>query len=201
MEITQELLDKYIGGQLILVSVEGGYLTRGEINKIELRGQFGEQELWMSFSWVSRNTGRPNAPTYDWVRVDEPRELFFKISDREVADEGDGRISFWYPVLAETATLILPNDETKVMISDLRMIYTYAICRTSDDARSRLICCLNSQDLPPFNPENIVLEVSDRLTFGELPMLKARLWEMAQEQGIGPVSNLEPAQSQPQGGV
>jgi len=192
MEITQVLLDNYVGGQLILVSVEGGYLTRGEINKIQLRGEFGEQELWMSFSWTSRNTGRSNAPTCDWVRVDEPRELFFKLRDREVADEGDGRISFWYPVLAETATLILPNDETKVMIADLRMTYTYAICRTRDDTQSRLICCLNSQDLPAFNPENVVLEVSDRVTFGELPALKVRLWEMAQERGIGPVSNLEP---------
>jgi len=192
MEITQELLDNYIGGQMILVSLEGGYLTRGEIREIELRGQFDEQELWMSFSWVSRNTGRPNAVTRDWVRVDEPRELYFRIRDREVADEGDGRISFWYPVLAESATLILPDDETRVMIADLRMTYTYAVCRTNDEQKNQLICCLNSQDLPAFSPEHVILEVSDQITFSELPSLKDRLCKMAQERGIGAVRNLEP---------
>jgi len=192
MELTQELLLKYIGGQLVLANTEAGYLKRGDIKEIKLQGEPNNQELFVSFAWFAKNRGQPLEPGDDWVKINA-QDLTFKLKNCEIADEGEGRISLWNPVLCESAVLILPDDELRIGHSEILMKYTYAICRAlNGDGRERLICCLNSEELPPFNEDGVALQVTKHTRYRDLPKLKERLRQIAEKSGLKNVRNLEP---------
>ncbi|NIP32520.1 hypothetical protein GWO25_01280, partial [Candidatus Saccharibacteria bacterium] len=113
MELTQEFLSQYIGGQLVLANVEAGYLKRGDIKEIKLQGKPDNQKLNVSFAWFAKNRGQPLEPGDDWVKI-KAQDLTFKLRDCQITDEGDGRISLWDPVLSESAVLLLPDDELRI---------------------------------------------------------------------------------------
>lgn len=192
MELTHKLLLQYNGGQLVLANTEAGYLKRGEIKEVRLQGKPDDQELFVSFSWFAENTGQPLEPSDDWIRANT-KDLTFKLKDCQITDEGDGRISLWDPVLSESAVLLRPDDELRISHSEILMKYTYAICRAvNGQGKEKLICCLNTEELPSFNEDTVALQVTKRTRYRDLPELKKRLRQIAEKAGLENVRNLEP---------
>jgi hypothetical protein len=76
--------------------------------------------------------------------------------------------------------------------------YILAICRARNDHNGeRLVCCLNSEDLPQFDPEHVVLEVRKTIGINRIHELKEELRQKAAELGLTNVVNLAATDLQP----
>lgn len=191
IEISQQVLDAYRGGQVVMTSYETGYIKRGDIKEIKFHTD--SNEVAIDFLWLAKNTGSPRNPSREWTKIDDQDTLVFGLDSCRIYDEGRDRIRIWEPVIDLTILLLLPGDPFAINRVHVKTKYSYSILRVRENGRERLICCLNSEELPPLDPSRVILAVSDRVSFLELPKLKDKLWQLAQDQEIESVTNLQPS--------
>ena len=220
MELNNRLIEKYSHGQLVTTIEDTGTLQRGQISKI----QFSRGAINVKFIWRAENSGTPSDPSYVWETV-EARDFVIETSmfkdfgmldnedrlipladclDSELSAEEIKPLFFWSSAMNERAIFLPPGHATEIKVSDIRMDYIYAICKAqSDHNGEKLICCLNSEALPQFDPKHVVLEVRKKTGLDQLPVLKQELRALAadigliDEQGLTSVVNLADKDLQP----
>lgn len=112
MQLTEEILAPYIGGQLEVQSAKGGYLFRGEVENIFLK----DIELFVHFAWLVKDENFPPA-TGDWKRERLKNRLQYAVnlkiySARDLGPSeqgGDARLGLFSAVTGETAVFFPPN--------------------------------------------------------------------------------------------
>ena len=116
MQLTNDLLSRYVGGQMEIQNPKEGYLYRGEIATIILESGHApdDQILKVTFKWVAKGEGYPPLPNH-WVRhscLDYSASLMIY----SVSDIGGGRINLNGWIVGENVT-IFPPDGSKLDLS------------------------------------------------------------------------------------
>ncbi len=57
-QLTTEMLQKYVGGQVVIQSYTGDYLCRGPIEKAEVVGEEENEKLIVTFEWLAKYDGQ-----------------------------------------------------------------------------------------------------------------------------------------------
>lgn len=214
MELNNRLIEKYSHGQLVSTIEDTGSLLRGQISRI----QFSRGAINVKFVWRAENSGTPGDASLDWETV-KARDFVIETStfkdfgmlddenyfipladcpDSELEAEEIKPLLFWSSGLNERAIFLPPGHATEIKVSDVRMDYIYAILRArSDNNGEKLICCLNSEALPQFDKEHVVLEVRKKTGLDQLPVLKQELRVLADDLGLANVVNLADTELQP----
>ena len=114
MELTRQLVQSFIGGQVEIQNTEEEYLYRGEIESIDV----AEDELRVKFVWLAKGEGFPPIP-HKWVK-DDNLEYSINLSICVVDDigpsddvNGSNRICVDCPVVGETI-ILYPPDGSKL---------------------------------------------------------------------------------------
>lgn len=103
MELTQEIVSRFVGGQLEAQSRKEDYFYRGEISKASIVGAGDDKKLSVEFAWFAKLTnGGWEAATPD------PYEASMMIY--AVDSIANGRIFLNGWVTGESTTLFLPGD-------------------------------------------------------------------------------------------
>ena len=112
MQITNEMLARYVGGQMEIQNQDEGYLYRGEIEAIGME----DNNLQAKFKWLAKGEGFPPLPSR-WIN-NERLDYFANLEIYTPSDIGDGRLCFNSFISGETVVLYPPNgsklDPTKV---------------------------------------------------------------------------------------
>src|SRR5689334_3141271 len=129
MNLTTEILARYIGGQLEVQNGMEGYLYRGEIKTAEVTD---EGEVSITLNWMAQaegiEAGRQPIPT-GWIsdtKLDYAASLdLFTVNDLGPGSDGGGnRICLNSSIIGETTVLYPPDgsklDPAKVSGLDLR---------------------------------------------------------------------------------
>lgn len=103
MELTQEVIDRMIGGQLEVQNHSEGYLYRGEISTMKLEGEGYSLELVVSFNWLAKMES-----DFEWS-VTEPTPYKVSLLIYSVSDIGDERIFLSSYITGENITIFPPN--------------------------------------------------------------------------------------------
>lgn len=99
MEVTQEMLAPYMGGQIEVQNKQERYLYRGEISKITL----ADTNLVVKVAWLAKGEGYPPLPER-WVRhTPKPYTVSLKIYIVDMI-QGD-RLTLHSPYTGELAVL------------------------------------------------------------------------------------------------
>lgn len=112
MQLTQDMVDRYVGGQIEIQNQIEGYIYRGEIETITVTDANFEVKL----TWMAKGEGYPPLP-HRWVNDDE---LNYGLSTlmMSVAEIGDNRLCITSVVSSETIVLFPPDgsklDPSKV---------------------------------------------------------------------------------------
>jgi hypothetical protein len=118
MQLTTELVKRFIGGQMEIQNPNQEYLYRGEIKLIVVE----EGDLKVVFSWLAKGEGFPPIPK-KWVKDDMDRYavslVVCSVSDIGSGPEDEGsRICLQAPILGEIIVLYPPDgsklDPSKV---------------------------------------------------------------------------------------
>ena len=120
MQLTTEMLKRFVGGQMEIQSESGRYLYRGEIQAITVENN----ELRVKFTWLAKGEGFPPIPQ-KWIKaafVDYKASLdIYSTNDIGPSDAeigGDSRLCLMSSILDEIAALFPPNgsklDPTEV---------------------------------------------------------------------------------------
>lgn len=113
MQLTNELLARYIGGQMEIQNEIERYILRGEIASANNRGGV----LQVRFAWFARGVGQP-LPSH-WVNESdldynlELMEGFTNIADIGRGSEGGSRISI-QSVISGELIVFFPPDGSKL---------------------------------------------------------------------------------------
>jgi hypothetical protein len=112
MELTQEIVSRFVGGELEVQNPGEGYLYRGEIGMISVTGEGDDQNLTVELSWFAKMVS-PG----EWEAV--PITSYQASMMVYIASNiGSGRIFLSSMVTGEGATLFPPDgsklDRTKV---------------------------------------------------------------------------------------
>ena len=103
MELTQEILDRMVGGQLEAQNRNENYLFRGEISAIKLEGEGDSLKLVVNFSWFAEM-----GPDHEWaVAETKPYEVSLLIYS--VSFISDERIFLRSWIVGENTTIFPPN--------------------------------------------------------------------------------------------
>lgn len=112
MQLTTEMLAKYVGGQMEIQNEGEGYLFRGEVREIAVAGN----DLRVAFAWLAKGEGFPPFPTGGWVATD-PRDYAVDLSicsannigpsGGEVG--GSDRLCITVPITGEVVVLYPPD--------------------------------------------------------------------------------------------
>lgn len=102
MELTQDIVDGYVGGQLEVQNMSENYLYRGEIKSVTMDSEDGSQRIVITFAWLAKmsETG--------W-EVNDPKPYKASMALYKASDVGQGRIFLSSPFLRESTTLFPPG--------------------------------------------------------------------------------------------
>lgn len=84
--LTQELVDRYVGGQLEVLNRYESYIARGEITAVALTNNNDSQYVTVTLEWYARLTG-----TSRWELI-EPKPYRVSLKVFTPSDIGDGRV-------------------------------------------------------------------------------------------------------------
>jgi hypothetical protein len=104
MQLTNEIVARYVGGQLEAQNQTGNYLYRGEIATITVEGEGDDATLKVTLNWMAKwDMNR-------WVNEDE---LTYKASlyIYSVYDIGDNRIALDSEIMGEITVLNPPDGD------------------------------------------------------------------------------------------
>ena len=107
MELTTELLQKFVGGQLEVQNEREGYLYRGEIEAIKVE----DGALRVRLAWMAKGESYPPLPAR-WVNYDD-LDYVASLQICRASDVGGGRIFLSIPFVGE-ATVLFPPDGSKL---------------------------------------------------------------------------------------
>lgn len=110
MDLTTELLERFIGGQIEVQNQNEGYLYRGEINTIEVVGEGDRAELKATLNWMAKGEGFPPLPER-WV-AEGSLTYDASLMIYSVSDIGQGRISLFSSIVGETTVLYPAGGST-----------------------------------------------------------------------------------------
>ncbi len=111
MQLTNQVVARFKGGQMEIQNQNEGYLYRGEVETITVENN----ELRVKFAWLAKGEGFPPLPK-KWVKDDRPDytaslEIYsaseIGSSDHDVG--GDSRIVLNSFIVGETVVLYPPN--------------------------------------------------------------------------------------------
>ena len=108
MQLTQEILARYIGGQIEVQNPIEGYLYRGEVATITVEGDTPEDAtLKVTLNWMAEGEGFPQfqRPPVNY----DNREYAASLIIYAVSDIGDGRLCLNSPITGELVVLFPPN--------------------------------------------------------------------------------------------
>ncbi len=102
MELSNEILAPFKGGQLEIQNKGEGYVYRGEIADVAVE----DGAVKVRFAWVGRGDGFP--PTGRWVKAER---LVYEASLEiyTASDHGDGRITISSSIVGEMAVFFPPG--------------------------------------------------------------------------------------------
>lgn len=111
MQLTKELVQRFVGGQMEIQNSGGGYIFRGEIESITVEGT----DLKVRFAWLAKGEGFPPIP-HKWVKEDK-LDYATSLDMCTVSDigpsggeiGGDNRIAVNCQILGELSVLYPPN--------------------------------------------------------------------------------------------
>lgn len=103
MELTQEIVSRFVGGQLEAQNQAEGYLYRGEISKASMIGEGDDRKLSVEFAWSAKLS-------YDGWEVSSMIEYEAVMMIYTVDSIANGRIFLNGWVTGESTTLFLPGD-------------------------------------------------------------------------------------------
>jgi hypothetical protein len=101
MQVTSELLAKYVGGQMEIQNQGEGYVYRGEVRTAIV----DIDELQVKFVWLARGVGYPPVR---WVKADQP-DYAASLEIYHTSDIGDGRLCFSSAIVGEQVVLFPPD--------------------------------------------------------------------------------------------
>ena len=107
MEITTEVLSRFVGGQLEIQNQNEGYLYRGEIESVEV----DDESIKVKFAWLAKGEGYPLLPER-WVN-DEKLDYAVSRMLSSASDIGDGRVSIHVSIVWELL-VFFPPDGSKL---------------------------------------------------------------------------------------
>lgn len=110
MQLTNEVANRYAGGQIEVQNAAEGYLYRGEIATIAVEGAGDAATLKVSLNWMVKADGFPPA-VQRWVPVDT-RDYTASLVIYTASDIGDGRLSLSSFMVGETTILFPPGSST-----------------------------------------------------------------------------------------
>ena len=109
MQLTTEILARFIGGQIEIQNASEGYLFRGEIETAEVDA---ENEMTIYLKWMAKAEGFPPTPT-GWANSSDltyqTSLRMYKVSNIGPGSEGDDRIRLFSQPIGETIVLYPPN--------------------------------------------------------------------------------------------
>lgn len=115
MRFTQEMLSRYVGGQMEIQNEIERYILRGEIAQVALEGD----ELSVRFAWLAKGEGYPPLPER-WANKEELdygltlMEGFTSISDIGPShDGGSSRIAI-QSIISNELIVFFPPDGSKL---------------------------------------------------------------------------------------
>jgi len=121
MQLTKEVLSRYVGGQLEIQNQQGGYLYRGEVAEVTVEGEGDRAEVKVKFAWVAKGEGYPPWPER-WVKYDD-LDYGVSLIIASASEIGDDRLCLNIPITGELAVFFPPNgsklDPAKVEGLDL----------------------------------------------------------------------------------
>lgn len=109
MEITTELLQRFVGGQAAIQNLSAMFIFRGEIRKIDIEGSM----LVINYAWLAKGSGFPEPPKR-WIKIKAwpyaVDMLTHAAADIGPSPEGGGnRICLTAPIIGETIVLYPPD--------------------------------------------------------------------------------------------
>lgn len=111
MQLTDEILSRYVGGQIEIQNRNEGYLYRGEIATIAVEGEGDDATLRVTLKWMAKGEGFPSGPKR-WVK-DDDLTYGASLMIYSVSDIGDGRIALNSWIVGET-TVLFPLGGSKL---------------------------------------------------------------------------------------
>ena len=111
MELSAELLQKYVGGELELQNERFGHCYRGQIKTMEIR----KGRLWVTFNWIAKAVDYPPFPT-KWAidKWEDYHPLLSSFSATNIGPSGpeiggSDRLFLEFPVLGDKVVLFPPD--------------------------------------------------------------------------------------------
>ena len=109
MNLTNDMLARYVGGQMEIQNQDEGYIFRGEVKTIAIV----DNELRVEFVWLAKGEGYPPLPK-KWVNQQKldyviSLELCSVSNIGPGSDGGDDRTCLSASIVGETIVLFPPN--------------------------------------------------------------------------------------------
>jgi hypothetical protein len=108
IDLTNETLARFVGGQLEVQNRNEGYLYRGEIETALVE----DDEFRATLKWMAKGEGFPLLPER-WVE-EEPRDYVVSLGAYSVTDPGDGRLFLTSSIFNELTVLFPPEHENRL---------------------------------------------------------------------------------------
>lgn len=110
MELTEEVLAPFVGGQIEVQNTGEGYLYRGEIASIEITGAANRPELKVKLNWMAEAVGFPTF-TGNW-KVSDRLDYTISLMIYLISDIGDDRIMLNSHIVGEMTVLFPKGGST-----------------------------------------------------------------------------------------
>ncbi|MBI2098535.1 MAG: hypothetical protein HYT49_02635 [Candidatus Wildermuthbacteria bacterium] len=110
MELTTEMLERFVGGQAEIQNERRGYLSRGEVKTIVVE----DGRIRIKFVWRAKGEGFPPVPKR-WVKED-PLDyttglMLFSVSEISAGSKGGRRVRLSSAVSGEMIVLFPKNGD------------------------------------------------------------------------------------------
>lgn len=107
MQLTQEMVTPFVGGQIEVQNQNECYLYRGEIATISVQ----DGDLVVTMTWMAKGEGYPPLP-HRWVN-DDRLDYRLTLLMAPTSDIGDNRLCITSPIVGETV-ILFPPDGSKL---------------------------------------------------------------------------------------
>jgi hypothetical protein len=107
MNLTQERVQEYVGGQIEIQNPGEGYMYRGDIKIIDIK----DGELTVTTSWLAKGIGSLPIPR-GWVKA-ENKPYVISLEIYSVSEIGDNRLCLNSPFVGET-TVLFPKGGSRL---------------------------------------------------------------------------------------